>query len=76
MDPIINLDDPVEKTVGRRRTPNPLKVDLRQIPSAKAWRREFGGTGFPKGVYRFRSHEEADEWIWKIRMKQLRARQT
>lgn len=76
MEPIINLDDPVGKVVGRRRVPNPLRVDGRAIESAKAWRRAFGGVGVPKGVYRFRSHENADEWLWQTRMKRLATRKS
>ena len=33
---------------------------------AIAWRRAFGGLPVARGVYRFRSHEEADEWLWRM----------
>lgn len=65
MDPIINLDEPIGKTVGRRTAPNPLRVREGEIAESEKWRRTFGGIRVPKGVYRFHSHEEADEWLMK-----------
>jgi hypothetical protein len=54
------------KVVGRRRTPsNSLAVrpaDRRD--DARAWKRALGELPIPKGVYRFRTHEEADRWLW------------
>jgi hypothetical protein len=32
---------------------------------ARRWRQSFPTPFVPRGVYRFRSHEEADEWMWK-----------
>lgn len=64
MQPIINLDDPVGKTVGKRKPPVDalgyaltLQATLNQL--APAWRRP----GKWRGVFRFHSHEEADEWM-------------
>ena len=71
MDPIINLDEPIGKTVGRRLRPSPLRVEAGLIESAKAWRRAIGGIGVPKGVYRFRTHEEADQWLTEMRIKSI-----
>src|SRR6185312_13862703 len=31
---------------------------------AAAWQKAFGGIRVPRGVYRFRTHQEADEWLW------------
>ena len=63
MEPIINLDDPARKIVGKRRVPEPMAVTPGQIEASKAWRRSMGGIRVPKGVFRFHSHEEADEWL-------------
>jgi hypothetical protein len=65
MDPVINLEDKIGKTVGRRLVPNPLRVRENEIQEAKEWRRGFGGIRVPRGVFRFRSHEEADAWLMK-----------
>lgn len=60
MDPIINLDDPVGKTVGRRtKVGNPLAY-------ASGLQRTMGQMAplrVPRGVFRFKSHEEADQWL-------------
>ena len=69
MEPIINLDDPVGKTVGRRTAPNPLKL----VPSEKTAKKQWAAAGhcpaIPRGVYRFHTHEEADEWLWKMMIR-------
>jgi hypothetical protein len=33
---------------------------------ARAWKQALRGLPIPKGVYRFRTHEEADEWLWQM----------
>ncbi len=63
---LINLDEPIGRVVGRRKAPDPLKVDTSLVESAKAWASLTRGRGLPKGVHRFHTHEEADEWT--IRM--------
>jgi len=60
---VINLEDPVGKAVGRTRPPsNPLKAagDLQR--TAASLFKSCGHRMPPRGVYRFNSHEEADEW--------------
>lgn len=65
MDAVINLEEFIGKTVGRRLVPNPLRVRPGEIDAAKARRRSFHGIRVPRGVFRFHSHEEADEWLMK-----------
>ena len=65
MDPVINLEEKIGKTVGRRRVPNPLRVSEEEIPAAIDWRRAFHGVRVPRGVFKFHSHEEADAWLMK-----------
>lgn len=62
----INLEETVGKTVGRARVVNAVKVAPGQIDNARAWHRAFGGSGIPKGVYRFKTFQEADTWMWKM----------
>ena len=38
----------------------------RSIEDARAWKRAFGMLPIPRGIYRFRTHEEADEWLWQM----------
>ncbi len=60
----INVEDPVGRIVGRRtRVADPLVVRPGEKADAEAWRRVFGGLRVKRGVYRFRSHDEADEWL-------------
>ncbi len=65
MEPVVNLEETPGKTVGRRKLNDPLMAGLDKAAS-KEWRAAFGGVGLPKGVYRFDSFEEADEWILKM----------
>lgn len=68
MKPIINLDEMPGKVVGRRSPPSDALVitEAQRAKDARAWKRAFGGLPIPKGVYRFRTHEEADEWLWQM----------
>ena len=61
---VINLDDPAGRTVGRRRPPADalamgaaLQTTVNQLLAA------CGHKIARKGVYRFHSHQEADEWL-------------
>ncbi len=64
MEHVINLEDKIVKTVGRRGVPSPLRTNVGDIANAKAWRRVFPRLrGMRPGVYKFKSHEEADAWL-------------
>jgi hypothetical protein len=55
--PIVNLEEQPGKTVGRRTT---IPVDYdRLVRNATALMPRLP---FPKGVFRFHTHEEADAW--------------
>ena len=60
MKPIINLDDPVGKVVGKRR---PSASSLDYAFGLQKTMNELVSMQIPRGVYRFRSHEEADAWL-------------
>lgn len=65
-DRTINVEDPVGRIVGRRTgVADALVVRAGEKVDAEAWRRVFGGLRVRRGVYRFRSHDEADEWLWQ-----------
>lgn len=57
MQPILNLEEHPGKSVGRRAVS--LEDYDRLVDASQALQRRLP---FPKGVYRFRTHEEADEW--------------
>jgi hypothetical protein len=67
MKPIINVEEKIDRVVGRRTgVPDPLSVKFSNKAASISWRRAFGGVYVPRGVYRFKTHEEAEEWLWKM----------
>ena len=64
---VINVDDPVGKTVGRRRLQDAPKMAMGLQRLVNQVRRSRGfGAICRKGVFRFHSFEEADEWLMKV----------
>ena len=60
---VINLEEEIGKWVGRRTPPtDPFVAYDRLLRLGGQIRR---ATAYPKGVFRFRTHEEADAWRWK-----------
>lgn len=68
MKPFVNLEETPGKIVGRRHLPaDGLALSAAQrSEDARAWKRAFKTLPIPKGVYRFRTHEEADAWLWQM----------
>jgi hypothetical protein len=65
--PFVNLEEKIDKVVGRRtKTPDPLSLRYSRKADAIAWRKSFGGIRVPRGVHRFHTHEEADDWLWRM----------
>ena len=63
----INVEERIDRIVGRRtKTADALAVTTGAKEDSIAWRRAFGGVRVPRGVHRFRTHEEADEWLWRM----------
>jgi hypothetical protein len=63
----VNLEETIDKMVGRRTAvPDPLAINGDSKARSRAWRKAFGGIRVPRGVHRFRKHEEAEEWLWKM----------
>ena len=62
------FDETPGKVVGRRRPPaDSLAVsEAQRIENARAWKEALHILPIPKGVYRFRTHEEADAWLWQM----------
>lgn len=73
METPVNLEETPGKVVGRRKPPeNPLDPRADRKAVAAAWKAVFPNGGIPKGVYKFHSHEEADEWTWKMLTRKRR----
>ena len=65
--PFINVEEKIDRFVGRRRkTPDALSTATSNKAQAIAWRKAFGGIRVPRGVHRFKTHEEADAWLWRM----------
>lgn len=63
----VNLEENIGKTVGKRTAPkDPLLSYNRSKEEALRWKAAFGTPRIPKGLYRFKTHEEADAWLWKM----------
>jgi hypothetical protein len=65
--PFVNLEEKIDKVVGRRlKALAALSVRTSNKADSIAWRKAFGGVNVPRGVHRFRTHEEADDWLWRM----------
>jgi hypothetical protein len=65
--PLINVEEKIDRIVGKRtKTPNGLSTVVSNKSNARAWQKALGGVRVPRGVYRFKTHEEADEWLWRM----------
>jgi hypothetical protein len=67
---IINVEETVGKTVGRRRPPvDPMLVATSTKKRAVDWQRSLPAKMPRRGVYRFKTHEEADLWWTKATVR-------
>ena len=65
--PFINVEEKIDRFVGKRtKTPDALSTKTSNKADALAWQKAFATNGVPRGVYRFKTHEEADEWLWRM----------
>ena len=63
---VINVQDPIGKTVGRRRLNDAAKYAMGLQNYVNHVRKSQGfGAICRRGVFRFCSHEEADRWMIK-----------
>jgi hypothetical protein len=64
---VMEPDNAPERVVGRRlKAPDPLSVLNSNKAGSIAWRKAFGGVRVPRGVHRFQTHEEANNWLWQM----------
>ena len=65
--PFINVEEKIDRLVGKRtKTPDGLSLATSTKADAIAWQKALGGLRVPRGVYRFKTHEEADDWLWRM----------
>lgn len=65
----VNVQDPVGKTVGKRRVRDPVAYGMKLQRAAGTLQRALRVPTGPKGVFRFRTFEEADAWLLKIQTR-------
>lgn len=69
MHPVVNIDEKIGKTAGRRKIKDSLVYGLGLQKSLARIREEAGFPRFPKGAFKFRSFEEADAWMIRYMTK-------
>lgn len=63
-EPFINVEENIGKVVGRRtRKPDAFESGMKLQALAAQLHASLQHHWAPKGVYRFKTHEEADEWM-------------
>ena len=67
--PVINLEEKIGKTVGRRVVKDGFKYGMGLQKAGAQLARTFGHARMPKGAFKFQSHEEADAWLMKYRTR-------
>ena len=68
---VINIQETIGKTVGRRQPPkDSLMAGFEHQAALNEWVEAFGHRLWPRGAFRFKSHQEADQWMrTKLRPK-------
>jgi predicted transcriptional regulator len=65
--PFVNVEEKIDRFVGRRtRTPDGLKAGMRMQAAGLEFHKAFKHRWLAKGVHRFKTHEEADQWMIKM----------
>ena len=62
--PLVNCEERIDRFVGRRAAgADSLRAGMQLQETAAQLHQSFKHRWMPKGVYRFKTHEEADEWM-------------
>jgi hypothetical protein len=65
--PIVNLEEKIGKCVGKRSAPSDsFATGMKLQETLLELHKTFKNRWAPKGVYRFKTHEEADEWMMRM----------
>ena len=61
------VEEKVGRLVGRcTHVPDGLSTKTSSKADSIAWRKCFGSVRVPRGVFRFKTHQEADQWLWRM----------
>ena len=67
---VINLEEKIGKTVGRRAVVrDAFRYGMELQRTASQLSRWLGSPRYPRGAFRFHSHEEADAWLMKHQIR-------
>jgi hypothetical protein len=66
MESPINIEETIGKTVGRRVLKNSTDYGAKLQEAGSELQQSLGIKYIPRGAYRFKSHEEADEWLMNM----------
>jgi len=62
--PFVNAEESIDRSVGRRAGAlDGLRAGMQLQETGAQLHQSFKHRWMPKGVYRFKTHEEADEWM-------------
>jgi hypothetical protein len=65
--PIVNLEEKIDRVVGKRTAPeDSLAAGMKLQATALQMHQSFGNRWPVRGVYRFKTHEEADQWMIRL----------
>jgi hypothetical protein len=65
--PIVNVEEKIDRVVGRRTGfADAWEAGMKLQELAVQLHVSLGHRWAPRGVYRFKTHEEADEWTMKM----------
>ena len=65
--PFVNTEEEIGRFVGRRATASDsLRAGMQLQETAAQLHQSFRHRWMPRGVYRFKTHEESDEWMIKM----------
>lgn len=65
--PFVNVEEKIDRFVGRRtQAPDSWQAGMQLQVLGVELHKAFKHRWMPKGVYRFKTHEEADAWMTKM----------
>ena len=65
--PFINVEEKIDRFVGRRtRTADSWQAGMKLQVLGVELHKAFKHRWMPRGVYRFKTHEDADAWMMKM----------
>lgn len=65
--PVINMEERIDRVVGRRSPPkDSFSAGMQLQSTAMQLQKKLGNRWPVRGVFRFKTHEEADAWMARL----------